>query len=373
MDEGKSLLYRPACSALDAFLSTVLRQVFSANQRIVEQSLLTGRDIGPNLQALFTESMDCRAIAAAINFAKSKPLTFSWAERKTNMRVLFSTVALAALVLASGCRNPTPSFNPYGAFGSPTVAPPPAGGYPASSVPGQANPYYPGIQQPAGVTPGPAPTYGQPGPATGSQSHNQTPAGTGNGWQATNSNSPAASTASNNGFQTNTAVNRAATPNITNGTINEAGYGGTGVQPANPASSLLDRIQRGRMPVHDATAPAGAAAPVPAPGYPAVPGYPVPVYPSAPAQPAYQVPPSMTSAPAYTQIRGAALTAATPNSTAKSNNSPAPVERSVLVATPSRNSPSANVATSSNAGSTSSGDGLKWRSKQAPVLEFAKR
>lgn len=289
------------------------------------------------------------------------------------MRLLFSTVALAALVLASGCRNPTPSFNPYGAFGSPTVAPPPAGGYPASGAPGQQNPYYPGIQQPSGVTnPGAAPAYGQPASGYGYQSNNQTQAATAGGWQASNSNGPAAATALNGGAQTNTAVNRAETPNITNGTINDAGYGGAGSQSNNTTSSLLERIQRGRMPVHDATAPAGAAAPVPVPGYRAVPGYPAPVYPTAPAQRTYQVPPSMTYAPAQTQFRGSALTANATNSTAPAGNPPNPAEKSVLVASPSQNSTATN-ATPSSTGSGSSGDGLKWRSRHAPVLEVATR
>lgn len=298
------------------------------------------------------------------------------------MRLILSSVAIAMLALAGGCRNPPPNFNSHSMFGPPTVAPPPAGAYPASGVPGRPDAYYPGIQQPTGIAPG----YTQPPPA-GIQSQNQHPVGTGTGrgWQASNSTSPAATTASTATFPTNTAVNRATTPNITNGNLNEAGYGGAGVQPNNQAPSLLERIQRGRMPVHDATAPAGASVPGYAPGYPAVPGYPTsprypaatgypaaPGYPTAPAQPVYQLPPSMTAIPSYSHLRGTALTSRSPSPATAGVNTASPVERSVLV---SNQSPMATVRNTAivNTESTTSDDGLKWRSKQAPALEVAKR
>lgn len=260
------------------------------------------------------------------------------------MRYLNSAITLVALItLASGCRNPMPTFNPYGGFGSPTVAPPATGAVPAGTAPAQPGAFNSGIQQPTSV---PVTT-----PTSGFQFQNQQPVGSGTtGWQATNSLSPHTNAAATAG-----AVNRATTPTVTNGTINETSFQGKGGATNTP--SLLERIQQGRMPANDATAPAGAAAPVPGMP-PAAPGY-VP----------QQGVPAMTSVPGYQQLRGAGLAlghqapAAQPNTNAAGH--------SVLVSNPPASQPAAAAPASQT--TATSPDGLKWRSKQSPVLEVATR
>lgn len=267
------------------------------------------------------------------------------------MRYLLSTASLVAFaIVASGCRNPTPNFNPYGGFGSPRVAPPATGSYPASGVPAQPGAYYPGVQQPASV-PGNQPAYTSPAPATGYQSQNQQTLGAeSSGWQA--SHGVSAGTASTAGMP-ETAVNRATMPRITNGSLNNASYQETNRSSnANPAAGLRERIERGRMKVHDATAPAGASAPVPL----------------VPAYSTYPVPTSLAPTPSYTHLRGVSLTSTAAEAPAGGQTPPS--MQSVRVAgVPSQPSESAAADT----GSSNSADGLNWRSKQRPDMEVATR
>ena len=294
------------------------------------------------------------------------------------MRYLLSTALLAAvMMLASGCRNPTPTFNPYGGFGSPTVAPPAVGGYPAAGAPAQTG-FVPGMQQPAGFTgaqPVMAPASGvQPQP----QPQNQQPVGTGaTGWQASNSTRPATAASTASGVP-ETAVNRLLTPSITNGTLNEASYGGNATQASDPASELMRRIEQGRMRVHDATAPAGAAAPVPQVPYPGA----YPAYPGYPAQAA------VTPVPSYASLRGATLTGVQPQTPAAlapaalapaavTTAAPAPsstsLGRSVLVSNHPAAAAASTATTTPVSATTTSDDGLNWRSKQSPDVEVATR